>query len=115
MKKNECIFCLIVAQKIPASYIMGSEEAIIIKDINPKAEIHWLIIPRRHFEDMRALDTQDGPLLASLMLLGINAIRTHGNNTSFRMVVNNGKEVGQHVFHSHIHLVGGHIYSTEIW
>lgn len=109
MNSTTCLFCRIVAQEIPAQIITSNEDAIIIKDINPRADLHWLIIPRKHFEDMRLLNAPDGPLLASLMLLGINAIRTYADNTAFRVVVNNGAEVGQHVFHSHIHLLGGSI------
>lgn len=111
MNTNLCIFCRMITGEIPVTVITYNDDAIVIKDINPKAPIHWLVIPRTHFSDMRSLGDGDGALLGSLMLLSITAIRDYADNAAFRIVVNNGAEIGQHVFHSHIHLLAGKFYA----
>jgi histidine triad (HIT) family protein len=113
MKHKTCIFCRMISGEITTNLITQNNDAIIIQDINPKADVHWLVIPRRHFVDMRVLSSLDSPLLGSLMLLSITAIREYANNAAFRIIVNNGSEVGQHVFHSHIHLLAGHLYDNH--
>lgn len=110
MNAATCIFCRMLTGEIRAHIITENDAGIVIKDINPKADIHWLVIPRKHFADMRELTSEDERLLGALFMLGASAIRDYANNVPFRTVVNNGAEVGQHVFHSHIHILGGTIH-----
>ena len=109
--KADCIFCKIIAKEIPAALIAENNEVLVIKDINPKATIHYLIIPKKHFPDLQsleeqALDETDTLLMGKLMLMA-KQLSKDFSIPGFKLIVNNGKEAGQCVFHFHIHFLSG--------
>lgn len=104
---KDCLFCKIATGEIPADFVKEEEGFVAIKDINPQAPTHVLLIPRQHatniteVEDTQALGMlfqAAGPLARELNLTG-----------GFRLVVNTGAEAGQTVDHLHVHLLGGRI------
>lgn len=102
-----CIFCKIIQGTIPATIIARNEHAIVIKDIQPKAPIHYLIIPQVHVADVAQL-TEDQYILGAHLFALANQIGSNlPNKEHFRLIINNGAHVGQSVFHLHMHLLAG--------
>lgn len=101
-----CIFCKIVAQEIPATVVYESEDVLAFQDIHPKAPYHYLIIPKKHYDDLRAVPPVESALFASFMQAA-QALSAQHANIDFRLVVSNGYSAGQRVFHSHIHFLAG--------
>jgi histidine triad (HIT) family protein len=102
---DNCIFCSIIAKKIPATVIAENDAVVVIKDIAPKAPIHYLVIPKMHVADF--MDVQAPALSQSLIEMVQQVARQLPGNQAFRLLVNNGAGVGQAVFHLHIHLLAG--------
>ena len=101
---SDCIFCKIIAGEFGTEFVYENEHAVVFKDINPKADIHLLVVPRKHVESLNELD--DEVLLGKLMMTVKDATKKLGIK-SYRTVINTGKEAGQEVFHLHIHILSG--------
>jgi histidine triad (HIT) family protein len=111
-KKSDCIFCKIVDGVIPSPRVLENEEFICIKDIQPHAKAHFLVIPRDHIESLEEAFPANGvqmtELLGRLMEFGTRVARENGLlPKGFRAVINTGAEGGQTVFHLHLHILGG--------
>jgi histidine triad (HIT) family protein len=103
IEESSCIFCRIVSGQIPADRVHDDGEIIAIKDVNPQAPTHLLVIPHRHIKGVGDLDDQ--ALMGKLFMV---AARQGGLlEKGFRLVVNNGNEGGQTVDHLHVHVLGG--------
>jgi len=103
---SDCIFCKIAEKKIPAKVVRESERVMVIKDINPQAPTHLLIIPRAHFSTL--MDCTDKDLLAELLQMAQEVARELGlDKRGFRTVINTNEEGGQTVFHLHMHFIAG--------
>ncbi len=103
---TECIFCKIINGDFNTEFVYENEYAVVFKDINPKADTHLLVVPRKHFESLNEVD--DEVLLGKLMMTVKKAAEAIGLK-SYRTVINTGKEAGQEVFHLHIHILAGSI------
>ncbi len=103
-----CLFCDIIAKKIPAEIVYESDDVIAFHDIAPQAPLHLLIIPKKHLSNVLAFTSNDATLLTSLFT-AINIIVNKFNLTQngFRIVTNTGEDGGQTVDHLHFHLLGG--------
>ena len=104
---QECIFCKIISGSIPAKKIYESNDILVIADIAPKAPVHYLIIPKKHISNIQSCDIQDQSLLGSILLTAQHLSLNMLNNCEFKLVSNNGKTVGQSVFHIHFHFLAG--------
>ncbi len=104
---SDCLFCRIVAGEIPSERVYEDEKVVVFKDINPKAEVHLLVIPRQHIESLDSLRAEDDELIAYMMRLLPRLARDQGLHDGFRTIINTGKGGGQLVFHLHLHLLGG--------
>lgn len=103
----DCIFCKIIAGAIPATIIADTSDVIVIKDIFPKAPIHYLIIPKKHIASIKALDASDAHLMGSVMLMAKELFLQSDDVADFRLISNNGPGAGQSVFHIHFHFLAG--------
>lgn len=102
------IFCKIIRKEIPKKFVYESENLIAFPDINPSADIHILIIPKRHIGGIQDLKDSDGSLLAEIYQVANKlAVENNLENGLYRVVVNGGK--AQHVPHLHFHLLGGNL------
>lgn len=101
---TDCIFCKIVNGDFNTEFLYENEYAVVFKDINPKAEIHLLVVSKTHVESLKELDDKD--LLCNLMLTVKNVTKQLGIE-SYKTVINTGREAGQEVFHLHIHILSG--------
>jgi len=107
---DDCLFCKIVKGDIPASKVFENESVLAFKDINPVSPQHILIIPKKHISTLSDSDDSDRELLGDLLITAKD-IALELNISDYRVVINNGKEVGQTVFHIHLHLLSGRFFS----
>ena len=103
---KDCIFCKIINGDFNTKFVYEDENAVVFNDINPKANIHLLVVPKLHVESLNELD--DIELLGQLMNVVKKVTKQEGIK-SYRTVINTGKEAGQEVFHLHIHILSGDI------
>lgn len=104
---SDCIFCKIIAGDIPSSSVYEDEQLFVFRDINPKANVHLLVIPKIHIESLENLSEQHQALIAHMMLQLPELARSQGLKNGFRTIINTGPDGGQEVGHLHIHLLGG--------
>lgn len=107
MSTIDCIFCSIISGAIPATIIKETDDIIVLKDINPKAPIHYLIIPKKHIKDVSSLTQGDAELLGKLFLMAKELGDQLSDDATFRLIANNGTDAGQSIFHVHIHFLSG--------
>jgi histidine triad (HIT) family protein len=105
----DCVFCKIAAKEIPSSIVYEDGEVVGFKDQNPRAPLHVLVIPRRHVASLAELD--DPALAGALTLAAVKVAKEAGHGENFRLVVNNGPGAGQSVFHIHIHVLAGRVFT----
>jgi histidine triad (HIT) family protein len=101
-----CLFCRIVRREIPATLVAETEDCVAFRDIDPRAPVHVLVIPREH---VASLDVaEDAAMLGRLSLLAAEIARREGiAEAGYRTVMNTNADAGQTVFHVHLHLLGG--------
>ena len=103
---TDCLFCRIVRHEIPARLVYESDECIAFRDIDPKAPVHVLVVPREHVASLN--DTTDSALVGRLALVAAEIARQEGiAESGYRTVINTNRDAGQTVFHIHLHLLGG--------
>ncbi|MDP1717117.1 MAG: histidine triad nucleotide-binding protein [Burkholderiales bacterium] len=101
------LFGKIIRREIPADIVFEDELCLAFRDINPQAPTHVLIIPKQEMAKLADAKAADQALLGHLMLAANQIARQLGVENAFRLVVNNGAEAGQSVFHLHVHLLAG--------
>lgn len=108
MTETDCLFCKIIAGEIPAELIHQDDLCVVIRDINPQAPTHALVIPRDHLESLDEASHKDEAMLGHLLRVGARVANDEGlSEGGYRTVVNTGAGVGQSVFHLHVHVLGG--------
>lgn len=105
---DTCVFCRIVSGEIPAQKVYEDDHVVAIRDINPQAPIHVLLLPRRHLPSvLEAVDVDPG-LVSRIALAAAKVARQERvAERGFRLLTNTGPEGGQAVAHLHFHLLGG--------
>lgn len=102
------IFCKIIKGEIPTEFLYQDEDLIVFKDINPKAPVHLLIVPKKHISSVNEVVNEDQMLLGKMFLTAKKLAQDFGvAESGYRLMVNNGSGSGQIVFHLHMHLLGG--------
>ena len=102
--KEKSIFSQIIDREIPANIIFEDDACIIIEDISPQAPIHYLAIPKKEIRSISDLSETDHGIIDHLMIAIKNEMSKKGIK-DYRLVINNGSEAGQTVFHLHIHVL----------
>ncbi len=104
----ECVFCQIVAGKLPSDIVYQDEEVIAFRDINPQSPTHVLIIPKKHISSLAGLAEGEASLMGHMVNIANQLAKKEGvAQSGYRLVVNCGQEGGQLVPHLHLHLLGG--------
>ncbi len=104
----DCIFCRIISGEIPSDILYQDEQAVAFRDVNPKAPVHLLVVPRKHIESVAELTEDEAPILGHLVTVANRLAREAGiSEKGYRLVVNCGPDGGQIVPHLHLHLLGG--------
>lgn len=103
---DDCLFCRIVRGEIPAKIVAETDTAVAFRDIDPRAPVHVLVIPREHVVSLSA--TRDPALVGELALLAAQIAAREGiAESGYRTVINTNSDAGQSVPHLHLHLLGG--------
>lgn len=111
-----CVFCKIVNKELPSKIEYEDEKYMAFYDINPKAPIHLLIIPKKHVENLNDMDESDISMISDMALLAKNLAKKLGiDKSGYRIVINNGPDSGQEVYHIHMHLLGGNFLGSKLF
>jgi histidine triad (HIT) family protein len=103
----DCLFCNIIAGKIPARKVYEDERTFAFEDIDPQAPLHVLIIPKQHLAGLKEAQSEDADIIGYCHLVAARIAREHKVENGYRTVFNVGPGAGQSVFHLHLHLLGG--------
>lgn len=104
---DNCIFCKIVKGDIPSAKVYEDEDMIIIKDLNPQAPVHLLLIPKEHYANIVEMSDAQAQTLAKCLKKLSTLTDKLGLQNGFRIVSNKGEDGCQSVGHLHIHILGG--------
>jgi histidine triad (HIT) family protein len=108
MSETDCLFCKILAGTAAADVVYQDNRCVVIRDINPQAPTHVLVIPREHLDSLDDATQKDEVLLGHLLRISARVANEHGlAEGGYRTVLNNGRGAGQSVFHLHVHVLGG--------
>lgn len=110
---ENCIFCKIATRQVPATFVAENDDIFVIKDISPKAPIHYLIIPKKHVVDVQSLESDELSLMSKMAAMAQRLSQEATEHKDFRLVINSGYAAGQRVFHLHMHYLAGGL-KTEI-
>jgi histidine triad (HIT) family protein len=101
------IFGKVISREIPAQIVYEDDRCLAFRDINPQAPTHVLIVPKKEIPRLIDATEEDGALLGHMMIAAGKVARELGVGDAFRLVINNGADAGQSVFHLHMHILGG--------
>ncbi len=104
---SDTVFGKIIRREIPAQIVYEDERAIAFKDIAPQAPVHILVVPKEPIPGIAQAKPEHEALLGHLLLTAQRVAAEAGLNKGYRLVVNEGEDGGQTVFHLHIHILGG--------
>lgn len=105
---ENCIFCKIIAGEIPSNKAYEDEEVLAFHDIDAKAPVHVLIVPKQHLRSVLELTGENEALAGKMMRVAQQLAGELGvKESGFRLVINTGADGGQSVDHLHMHLLGG--------
>ena len=104
---NNCVFCKIRNREIPSDMKYIDNDFMIIKDINPKAKIHLVAVPKKHLPLISMMDSDDAEVLGRIMGKISQLQNELGLEDGYRLIINQGADAGQTVDHVHIHILGG--------
>ena len=104
---ENCIFCKIIAGEIPSPRLYEDDKMIVIRDIEPKAKLHYLCMPKTHFALLNEMDEERAEIVKHIFTVIPTLEEKLGLQDGYRVIINQGKNGGQTVHHLHIHLLGG--------
>jgi len=104
---DNCVFCKIVAGDIPSPRFYEDDDFIVIKDLEPKAKLHYLCIPKTHYPLLSQMDDVEAERLKRIFKKIPTLAEKLGLGGGYRIIINQGDDAGQTVHHLHIHLLGG--------
>ena len=102
-----CLFCRIAKGEIPSKKVYEDDDVAAFHDIHPAAPVHLLMIPKKHLDSLIDSGSGHEPLFGKMIGLAPRLAREQGCENGFRVVINNGPDGGQEVYHLHIHILGG--------
>ena len=104
---SETLFTKIINRDIPADIVFEDDQCLAFRDVNPQAPVHILVIPKKPIAMVSDALMEDETLLGHLLITASKVAKQEGFGHAFRLVVNNGADVGQTVFHLHVHILAG--------
>jgi len=104
----DCLFCKIIAGKIPAEIVYQDEDVLAFKDVKPAAPVHILIIPKKHLSSVAEIGSEDTLLMGKLIAVAKKLAEDFGiAESGYKLLIRVGKGAGQEIMHIHLHLMGG--------
>lgn len=107
MKNSDCLFCKIIDGKIPSTKVYEDEKMLVFRDIEPKANVHLLAVAKDHFKLLSEMDENQAELVKYMLTKIPQIAKENGCENGYRLIINQGEDAGQTVFHLHIHILGG--------
>jgi histidine triad (HIT) family protein len=108
MSEQSCLFCRIMTKEVPADVVHEDDRSLVIRDLNPQAPTHLLVIPTEHLESLDEASQKDEKLLGHLLRVAARVANDEGlGESGYRTVINTGAGAGQSIFHLHVHVLGG--------
>ena len=104
---TDSIFAKIIKKQIPADIVYEDDLCLAFRDMNPQAPVHLLLVPKKPLDMLTSAQEEDQALLGHLLLAAGTIARQLKIDGAFRLVINNGEESGQSVFHVHLHILAG--------
>lgn len=105
---RDCIFCQILAGKMPGEIVFENERLVALRDINPQAPTHLLVLPKRHVATLNDLQPADAALMGEMVLVAARLAEQEKLATrGYRLVANCNRDAGQSIYHIHLHVLGG--------
>lgn len=105
---ENCIFCRIVEKQIPSKIVYEDENVLAFHDIDSKAPVHILIIPKEHIPSLNDVNQQNSQVIAHIFSVIVQISENLGvKDSGYRVVTNCGSDAGQSVNHLHFHVLGG--------
>ena len=105
---QDCIFCRIAGGDLESDILYRDEHCFVIRDIEPKASVHMLVIPNKHFTYLQGLTSEHDSMLGSMFRVAWIMVEREGiSESGYRLTVNQGDDAGQQVPHLHLHILGG--------
>ncbi len=108
MSREDCIFCQVADKTVSSELLYEDDDVVAFKDINPQAPSHILIIPKKHIDRLTNVDDEDLITLGKMVNVAKKIAKENGfDKDGFRLLVNEGKNGGQTIYHLHFHLLAG--------
>ncbi len=105
---NDCLFCRMASGEMAVEKLHEDELCFAIRDINPRAPVHLMVIPKQHIPSVREVGEEHGPLLARLVSVANRLADAEGiGQRGYRLAFNCGDDSGQTIYHLHLHVLGG--------
>lgn len=99
-----CVFCKIVNKELPSEIVYEDEKVLVFKDINSKAPVHLLVVPKKHISSIKDSGSEN---IARVLILAAKKVAEKKKIAGYKLVFNVGKEGGQIVDHLHMHFLAG--------
>jgi histidine triad (HIT) family protein len=106
-ENSDTIFGKIIRREIPAEIVYEDDLCLAFKDVNPQAPVHVLVVPKQPIAKLADAESPDHALMGHLLLTVKRVAEQLGLGNGYRVVINNGADGGQTVYHLHLHLLGG--------
>lgn len=103
----DCLFCKFISGEIPVNKVFENDDFIIIRDIAPQAKNHFLAIPKAHYKLLAEMNEENAQTLARILSTIPTLSKLLELENGYRLVINQGDDAGQTVFHLHIHILSG--------
>lgn len=104
---EDCIFCKIINKEIPSTPVFEDDDLIVINDRDPKAPVHMLIMPKKHFANLDELSEENSTIVAKILMTAQRLAKEKNISGRYKVVTNVGEMAGQTVMHMHFHMLGG--------
>ena len=104
---EDCLFCKIIKGEIPSTKVYEDEYVFAFRDIQPKAPVHILVIPKKHIASAKDIEVEDEALIGKMFTTIKKIAEKEGLENGYRIVNNCGEDGGQEIMHLHFHLLGG--------
>jgi histidine triad (HIT) family protein len=105
---SNCLFCKFIRKEMATRIVFEDDTCLAFEDINPKAPVHVLVVPKKHIESINSMTEEDEKAVGRLAFLARQIAKQKSiDQSGYRTVINTGPDAGQSVFHLHLHLLGG--------
>ncbi|XP_043570251.1 histidine triad nucleotide-binding protein 1 [Chiloscyllium plagiosum] len=104
---GDTIFGKIIRKEISCELLYEDDKCIAFNDIQPQAPTHFLVVPKKPIAHLSKAEDSDAELLGHLMIVGKNCAAKLGLTNGYRLILNEGDDGGQSVYHIHLHVIGG--------